>query len=91
MAEDNEGSAVTPVLHQFVSAAARKDLGQTLKGVTSWHELGCDDVATLNVNWLRSPIQRVCYARATGRDLPLVFSIFYTAHWQAAHFDYEAY
>ena len=91
MADDTEGSAVTTVLHRFVSAAARKDLAQVLKGVTSWHELGCDDVATLNVNWLRSPIQRVCYARATGPDLPLVFSIFYTADWQAAHFDYEAY
>jgi CubicO group peptidase (beta-lactamase class C family) len=91
LADSKEGSAATPALHQFLSATARKDLGQTLHGVTSWRELGCDDVGTLGVTWLGSPIERVCYARATGRDQQLVFSIFYTADWRAAHFDYEAY
>ena len=87
----NDTGEVTPALHRFLSLTARRDLAQELGGITSWTELGCDDVSSRAVNWLGSRVVRVCYARGADQQLNAVVSIFYTANGSAAHFDWEAY
>jgi CubicO group peptidase (beta-lactamase class C family) len=86
-----DGALVTPALHRFVSPAARKNLAQPLRGLDTWTELGCDNVQARGIRWLGSPIQRVCYARAGGKELQAVFSMFYSPDGRLAHFDWEAY
>jgi CubicO group peptidase (beta-lactamase class C family) len=86
-----DSGLVTPALDRFLAGTSRRDLAQTLAGITAWTELGCDDVRSRRVAWLGAPIERVCYARATGNELQAVFSIFYTKGERAAHFDWEAY
>jgi CubicO group peptidase (beta-lactamase class C family) len=91
MSNGNDSGLVTPALDRFMAKGSRRDLAQTLGRLTDWTELGCDDVRSRRVAWLGAPIERVCYARATGKESPAVFSIFYTKGDRAAHFDWEAY
>jgi CubicO group peptidase (beta-lactamase class C family) len=81
---------VTPGLHRFLSATARKDLS-TLGGLGGWTELGCDDVRSRSISWLGTRIERVCYARAAGKHLRAVTSMFYSGDGRLAHYDWEAY
>ena len=87
----HDTAEVTPALHRFLSDTARRDLTQTLGGISSWTELGCDDVRSRAINWLGSRIERVCYARGADQPLNAVVSIFYAANGRAAHLDWEAY
>ena len=91
MSSGNDTAQVTPALHRFLSATARRDLAGTLGKISSWIELGCDDVRSRAIQWLSSPIARVCYARGTDKELKAVVSIFYAPNGHAAHFDWEAY
>ena len=86
-----DSGLVTPALDRFLASPSRRDLGQILGGFTGWTELGCDDVRSRRVAWLGAPIDKVCYARASGKELDAVFSIFYTKGERAAHLDWEAY
>jgi CubicO group peptidase (beta-lactamase class C family) len=87
----NDSALVTPALHRFLTGTSRRDLAQILKGLTGWTELGCDDVRSRRVAWLGAPIERVCYAKARGKDFNPIFSIFYTTGDRAAHFEWDAY
>jgi CubicO group peptidase (beta-lactamase class C family) len=83
--QGNDTSAVTPGLHRFLSPASRRDLKETVASATSWKSLGCDELTGRKVAWLGSPIERVCYASATGREGHMLISVFYTREWKAAH------
>jgi CubicO group peptidase (beta-lactamase class C family) len=87
----HDTAEVTPGLHRFLSATARKQLSETLGGLGAWTELGCDDVGSRSVSWLGTRIERVCYARASGKDLRAVTSMFYGGDGRVAHLDWEAY
>jgi hypothetical protein len=58
---------------------------EALASAKSWKSLGCDELASGKIAWLGSPIERVCYASATGRDGQMLISVFYTREWKAAH------
>jgi CubicO group peptidase (beta-lactamase class C family) len=91
IAEKRDAALVTPGLHGFLSDAARRDLRQALNPLKVWTELGCDAVGEQGISWLGSSIDRVCYARATGSDQPVVFSLFYSGDGRAAYLDWESY
>ena len=82
---------VTPALHRFLSDTARRDLAQSLGGIRSWTELGCDDVRARAISWLGSRVTRVCYARGSDQRLKAVVSIFYEANRRVAHLDWGGY
>jgi CubicO group peptidase (beta-lactamase class C family) len=87
----DDAAYVTPALHRFLSAAARKQLSETLGGMDQWNELGCDDVRSRSISWLGTRIARVCYARAAGKDLRAVTSLFYGDDGRLGHLDWEPY
>ena len=88
--EGADSSGVTPALHRFLSAAARKELGETLAGATSWTALGCDPLANRRIRLLGAPIERA-YARASGPSEQDLFTVFNTSDWRAAHLDFYTY
>jgi hypothetical protein len=66
-------------------------LKQTLGEVRSWIFLGCDEVAARRINWLGGDVKHICYARSDGSPQHMVVSVFYTADWQATHYELQPY
>jgi hypothetical protein len=62
-----------------------------LAPLRSWKQLGCDDLTSLELLWLGSPIVHACYAKGSGQDQHAVAALYYTIDWRLAHFDLTAY
>lgn len=80
-------TGITSELNRFLSPAAREELGATVAQATSWTPLGCDIVPDRRVRLLGAPVERICYARASGPTERNLVTVFYTGDWRAAHID----
>jgi CubicO group peptidase (beta-lactamase class C family) len=82
---------LAPGLRAFASKSVREGWTRSLAEVTRWEGLGCDAVGDKGISRLGEPIERICYARATGADSRLLVSVAYTRAWRAAALDSYSY
>jgi CubicO group peptidase (beta-lactamase class C family) len=80
---------VTPGLRGFASTSMREEVGRELEDMRDWTFLGCDAVGGRDISRLGSPVERICYARAAGKDHALLARVLYGPRWRAA--DVELY
>jgi CubicO group peptidase (beta-lactamase class C family) len=78
-------------LRRFLSPGFRERLAGLLAQAPSWLPLGCDLVKGQQITWLGGRVNRVCYARMTGKDADIAFSVFFTADGRATYVDYYDY
>ena len=82
---------VTDGLRRFIAPAFRKDVSDLLHSVQSWTMLGCDLVAQQRLSRLGSPIERICYARGTGRSSRSIVAVSFTPDSAATFVDWYDY
>ena len=90
-AQDADPPGLTPGLRRFLSPASKRELKRTLAPVRSWSALGCDDLSSLRLSWLDSPIARACYARGSGQEDRVLATVYLAPEGQLAFFDVSQY
>jgi hypothetical protein len=80
-------SRLAPGLQTFASKSVREEWARNLADVGRWEGLGCDAVGDKGISRLGVRIERICYARGTGKESRLLASVAYGADWQAAALD----
>jgi len=91
VAAGSASSRLAPGLRTFASKTVRDEWGRSLADVSRWEPLGCDAVGERGISRLGARIERICYARAEGRESRLLASVAYTADWRAAGLDSYSY
>ncbi len=91
IAAGKASSRLAPGLRAFASKSVRDEWEQSLADVGRWEPLGCDAVGERGISRLGARIERICYARAEGRESRLLASVAYTADWRAAALDAYSY
>jgi CubicO group peptidase (beta-lactamase class C family) len=82
-----EDALVTPEFKDTFPQARREIIGSFLQMIHSWTPLGCDDVDQRRVSRLSSRIERICYAKGTGKSGSWLFTVPYGTGWRAAGVD----
>jgi CubicO group peptidase (beta-lactamase class C family) len=80
-------SRLAPGLQTFASKSVREEWARNLADVGRWEGLGCDAVGDKGISRLGVRVERICYARGTGKESRLLASVAYGADWQAAALD----
>jgi hypothetical protein len=77
VAAGRTSARIAPTFRAFASKSVRESWSRSL---TRGESLGCDAVGDQGISRWGSRIERVCYARATGADTPLVAIVSHTTN-----------
>jgi hypothetical protein len=78
---------LTPELKATFPQPRREIIASFLQMIHTWTPLGCDNVGDRGISRLRSAIEHICYAKGTGKQGSLLFTVPYTREWRAAGVD----
>jgi CubicO group peptidase (beta-lactamase class C family) len=87
IASGSEAQLVTPELKATFPQPRREIIASFLQMIHTWAPLGCDNVGDRGISRLRSAIEHICYAKGTGKQGSLLFTVPYTREWRAAGVD----
>jgi CubicO group peptidase (beta-lactamase class C family) len=87
IAAGSDARLVTPEFRDTFPQPRRALIGSLLPALQTWTPLGCDDVRSRGITRLRSPIERICYAKGTAPQGSLLFTVLYASGWRVAGLD----
>ncbi|HWN19605.1 MAG TPA: serine hydrolase domain-containing protein, partial [Gemmatimonadales bacterium] len=87
VAAGNESALVTPELRATFPSGRRELIGGLLQGIDTWTPLGCERVRDRGITRLRTRIEYTCYAKGTGKQGSLLFTVQYGSDGRAAGLD----
>jgi CubicO group peptidase (beta-lactamase class C family) len=87
IASGREAKLVTPEFRATFPTPRRELIAGLVETIDRWTPLGCDDVRDRHISRLRSRIEHICYAKGTGQQGSLLFTVPYASGWRAAGLD----
>ncbi len=87
IASGSDSALVTPELRATFPQPRRVLIGGLLQEMKKWTPLGCESVGGRGITRLRSRIEHVCYAKGSGQQGSMLFTVQYGSGWRAAGLD----
>jgi CubicO group peptidase (beta-lactamase class C family) len=92
IASGQAASSVTKGYQSFTSRELQNEVGEELKGRSSWTFLGCDETGKRKISRLGATIERICYSKGvTQQGDGVLATVLYAREWKAADVEFYSF